>query len=452
MNDEFRCSFKCSLKSPFQSHVRNMTTTESSAFFDQRMTAIGLTDAEAAAVRAKGWTSLADYAFSSSYSPGQSDDKQFVDKVLIPVLGDADHPSGAKLRRLLFEAYTMSVGDLRSKLSRTADDPPLRLSVPERSARLSKLQRRLSGILIKDQFEPSHKLIDICVQMAEDDCIRYISWDELTERNQEVNGISKCVNMVSQVFKPDANGFLKSSQVSSSEFADLSTDLRLQSALQRRGFALDIAGICTYEEHQKIVDHFMRELQREPLHDFHKTSLEQVARADRFLFVKIAEMTRTGIKRDSVGSLPVELAMEQVRKDASFILLTMQMAKRAGGAANPSSGSDGKGDASKQDKKRKHEEKMAADQAAKKAKVAAKGGGKAASSSSVPGGRGKGKGKGPRMPLGLIGMDSSFNGKRLCFGYNLGTCSLVTDGLECKFGWHLCCRPGCGKPHSNENH
>ena len=429
-----------------------MTTTESSAFFDQRMSAIGLSDVEAAAVRAKGWTSLADYAFSSSYAPGQPDDSKFIEKVLIPVLGDENHPSGSKLRRLLFEAYTMSVGDLRSKLSRTADDPPLRLSVPERASRLNKLQRRLPGILIKDQFEPSHKLIDLCVQMAEDDCIHYISWDELTERNQEVNGISKCINIVAQVFKPDSNGFLKSSQPQTSEQADLSTDLRLQSALQRRGFALDMAGICTYEEHQKIVDHFMRELQREPLHDFHKTSLEQVARADRFLFVKIAEMTRTGLKRNLRGDLPVELAMIAVRMDPSFVLLTMQMAKRGGGAANQASGSDGKGDANKNDKKRKHEDKVAADQAAKKARLSAKGGGKASSSSNVPGGRGKGKSKGPRMPMGLIGMDSSFNGKRLCFGFNLGTCSLVAEGLECKNGWHLCCRPGCGKPHSNLNH
>jgi hypothetical protein len=434
-----------------------MTTTESSAYFDQRMAAIGLTGAEAAAIRAKGWTSLADYAFSSSWTPGQADDGKFLEKVVIPVLGDADHPSASKLRRLLFEAYTMSVGDLRAKLSRTAEDPPLRLSVPERAARMMKLQRRLPGLLIQDHLEPSHKLIDCFVQMSEDDCIHYVAWDELTERNQEVNGISKCTSLVAQVFKPDSNGFLKSSQAPVSEYADLSSDLRLLSALQRRGLAMDMAGLCMYECHQKIVDHFMRELQREPLHDFQKTSLEQVARADRFMFIRIAEMTRTGVKRDSAGDLPVENAMNDVRMDPAFVLLTMQMAMRSSGAGSGGGGSsaagvDPKTDQAKLDRKRKHEEKLAADQAAKKARLAAKGGGKS-SSSTVPGARAKGKGKGPRMPTGLIGMDSSTaDGKRLCFGFNLGTCALCAKGAECKNGWHLCCKPGCHKAHSMADH
>jgi hypothetical protein len=61
-----------------------------------------------------------------------------------------------------------------------------------------------------------------------------------------------------------------------------------------------------------------------------------------------------------------------------------------------------------------------------------------------------------KMPAALIGMcaksSSATQSKRLCFGFNLGTCSAVGPGQECSKGMHLCMKPGaggeaCSKPH-----
>jgi hypothetical protein len=216
---------------------------------------------------------------------------------------------------------------------------------------------------------------------------------------------------------------------------------------------MDIAGICSYERHQEIVDHFLRELQREPLHEFAATTLEQVSRADRYLFTRIADLSRNGLKRNVSGDLPVENSISRILLEPAFVLLTMQMAKRSssgggGGGGSVASASDAKIDSDKAAKKRKHEAKMASDQAAKQARMSAKGSGKSQSS-----GKAAGKGKGPRMPPGLIGMDSTTSdGKRLCFGYNLGTCTSCDDGDECSKGWHLCCKPKCHKAHPLQKH
>ena len=94
------------------------------------MTAFGIEQALQTRIRAAGWTTYAGYDFSTSYTPGQSDDAAFVTGVLIPILGAADHPAANKLRRLLFEAYTLAVQDLRSNMDRTADTGPRKVPQP----------------------------------------------------------------------------------------------------------------------------------------------------------------------------------------------------------------------------------------------------------------------------------------------------------------------------------
>ena len=425
-----------------------MATIDSKAFFDSRMAAIGLSDVEATAIRARGWTTLAEFAYSSAFTPGQQDDTKFIDDVVIPVLGAAQHGSVAKLRRLLYEAYTLSVAELKTKLTRTDSDPPIRMNMPERNSRLQKLRARLSGLSITESLEPSHKLVDTFVQMCEDDCIRYVPWEELTERAQEINGVVKDKEIVSG-FKPDAQGFLKAASESKSASADVTSDLRMKQALTRRGLAMDLAGLCSYETHQLLVEFFMREFLRPPLSDHSSTSLEQIKRADRHVFTRIAEHTLTGIRPTGAGVLPVQVAITAIMLEPTLAYLLMQLpssSKSVRANADP---------ADKADRKRKHDEMQAAQQAAKKAKMSGKkGSAKGSSSSNNPSPKAKGVGKGSaRLPTGLIGKSAvTADGRRKCFAFNLAGCSLAQAGGECSKGWHLCMEVGCDKPHCCADH
>jgi hypothetical protein len=428
-----------------------MATIESQAFFDNRMMAIGLTPAEATAVRTCGWTTLADFAFSSSWTPGQADDAQFVARVIVPVLGQDDHPAAAKLRRLMFEAYTLSVADMRTKVTRTAGDPPMRLSAPERAARMVKLQAKLVGLAIRDALEPSHSLVDAYCQMIEDDTLKYLPWDELTQRSQEVAGSKKDADVITQVWSPDASGVVRQHTQSSSDKADLTSDLKLKLALQRRGIAMEMAGLCTYSAHQVLVDVLLAEFMRPPLDGYTSVSLQQIQRADRQAFVKMAELTQAGLRLKPDGTLPVETAMTEVVTSTAFLFMLMQLPARAGASSSVPALQEMQ---SKQARKRKHEDNLAASHAAKAAKLAAAGA-KGRGAAAAAAGKGAGKAaKGSRMPAALIGCDSTKpDGARICFGYNLGTCTAaVAPGSACPQGLHCCCVKGCYASHAKPAH
>ena len=426
-----------------------MANIDSEAYFDARMTVVGLSPAEQAAVRARGWLTLATFAFASSWTPGQADEQQFLTKVVVPVLGAEDHISAPKLRRLMFEAYTLAVSDLRSKLTRTADDPPLRMSQPERHARMQKLRNRLTGLSLTEGLEPSHKLVDTFVQMSEDDSIRYVPWEELTERSQEIHGVVKDKAVTDLVLKPDNQGFLKSSVAGSHQFADLTSDLKLKQALTRRGLAMDLAGLCSYEQHQLLVDMFLREYLRPPIDDHRSTSLEQIKRADRHVFTRLAEHTMSGIRQQAGSLPPIEVALKLIMLEPtlSYLLMQGQVARSSGKGSNKQ-----EDPSDKAARKRKHEATMLSAQAAKAAKLAAKGG-KSKGASPSPAAVSKGKGKVAALPQALIGKQAlTSDGRRMCFSYNLGGCSLAADGGECTKGWHLCMESGCQQPHSCKNH
>ena len=95
-----------------------MSLVDSTAVFEGRARTIGLTDDVIQALGLRGWTTHATFAFAVATQPG-ADEQAFADGVLIPVLGQADHVAAPKLRRLFFEAHTLTSADLRRKVDST---------------------------------------------------------------------------------------------------------------------------------------------------------------------------------------------------------------------------------------------------------------------------------------------------------------------------------------------
>ena len=69
-----------------------------------------------------GWPTLGKYAFSSSYVPGQVDDSAFVKGVVKRLGLEEVDPRVAGLRRLFFEAYTVSASEMRRRSTRLNAD------------------------------------------------------------------------------------------------------------------------------------------------------------------------------------------------------------------------------------------------------------------------------------------------------------------------------------------
>ena len=66
------------------------------------------------------------------------------------------------------------------------------------------LKTRLQGLAIEEDLEPSDALIDKFNAMKEEVNLRFIAWDELTRRDEEIRSVKK-----NKIFETDSQGRLK---------------------------------------------------------------------------------------------------------------------------------------------------------------------------------------------------------------------------------------------------
>ena len=118
------------------------------------------------------------------------DEKPFPD-ALEEMLGSPPGDYLPVYRRLFYEAHTLAVQDLRSRLESRDGQEPRKLAMPERMERLSQLRAFLTGLTLDAQLEPSHTLVDREVSMAEDQSIHYLDLSLCTSRETEVNMLKK---------------------------------------------------------------------------------------------------------------------------------------------------------------------------------------------------------------------------------------------------------------------
>lgn len=104
---------------------------------------------------------------------------------------------------------------------------------------------------------------------------------------------------------PDTSGYLRKQVVWRERPADVSDTLKLRYALQRRGVALQMAKLCSYKVHQKLVTMFFRELERDPDRGFQQIGTDQLLQADMDFFTQAARLTRAGLGVNADGSLPL---------------------------------------------------------------------------------------------------------------------------------------------------
>jgi hypothetical protein len=394
-------------------------TANSTAVFLGRLQFLGLQDLEPLFVE-KGWATHNEFAFAAAYQPGNPDDSVFTTKVVIPLLGSADDPRCAKLRFLHFESFTLAVEELKRKSRHEDDDRPKKLPALERNERLDNVKAALTGLNIEGDLEPSYGLIDKFVAMQEDGTLRYLPWADLGRRDHEIRGFKK-----EDYWKVDTAGVLKQHSSLVEIQADTSSDLRLKSALQRRGIALQIAGLMTYKSHMVWVDKMFREYMRDPLYGYEKISLEQLARADSELFAELSELSRGQLNVSSFGKLALDALLPCAMADPRVSSLLVPLPARA----RPNKQEDPKD--AKEWKKREEWKKKDP-----------KGKGRGGKDKDKDKDKAKDKREQSILPKELKGLMPSYKGQKICFSYNLQGCKEITKDGACHRGLHLCARCG----------
>ena len=269
----------------------SLSYVDSKAMFRQRCNGSKLPPAITEKLTSKGWSTLALFARAPKVIPGQSGHEKAVQDMIDAVLGDDEKQHEAGLRRLRWEAWTLTAADLKKKIE-GPDETNRKLPTAEIGARLDTLAPKLAPLKLRGVLEPSCAAIQIFAGMREDGRLRYVEWCKLTTRAQEVNSTSEDSALKS--WKPDKQGIVREVAGGSDLKAATATDLDIQNALRRRGVCYAISELMSFEMHETIILWLFEAYQRDPPDGFQKVTLTQVAACDREIHLLLSEACRDG--------------------------------------------------------------------------------------------------------------------------------------------------------------
>jgi hypothetical protein len=206
---------------------------DSSATFFERMQYLEL-GAHGEHFKTIGWITFSKLAYATTYTPGGDEDK-YTEEITVKGLKDANHPDKGVLRRLFFEAYTLSAGDLKSQLESPTLDAPRVVPNAERLARRKRAAEQLPGLELKGELDISDALLDRTIDMYDRNGIYYLGLELCTKRQTSLMGPQK-----DRLWEPVPNavGTFQFRKVDDPTRANVDSQFSFTLALQRRALAL----------------------------------------------------------------------------------------------------------------------------------------------------------------------------------------------------------------------
>ena len=246
--------------------------------FSSKARQYGLSQAVLDSLSASGISTYSGLLFAVANAPGAIDDVRLQDKHL----GAAPSDGTLAFSRLLFEAGTFVVAELRSSVAGD-DDGGKKLTRQERASRTDALRLKLGAWPISGAFEPSNALVDAAFGMVTDSSVKYLSPSRCSSREQEI--ISE--RRDDTLFRLEASA-LKAARKPAQIKVDLGNELRLYQALSRRGVALEVAGVCSFAVHENYVRGLLEHLHRLPPPGYTAPGIDAVLSADRTVWQHVA--------------------------------------------------------------------------------------------------------------------------------------------------------------------
>ena len=142
-------------------------------------------------LKAKDITSFSALAFCVG-TPQQPPSEEEFRRFAISVAGNnVSLGMTSMLRRIHFEGSTLVVSHLKSQVTGDPSEPIRKLPLAEKRARAEDQQKRLPGVLIRHELEPSHSLIDAVAAACKSGCVKWIHPSLCAKRDDEVQMASK---------------------------------------------------------------------------------------------------------------------------------------------------------------------------------------------------------------------------------------------------------------------
>jgi len=449
---------------------------------------------------------LGAFGFATKFAPGNDDESPLEDLCrILHGLAPTDMPSMprmASVRRLYLEAYTLAMAELKRSIDAPSNEvglikrpsphgfnkykaliysvgfkaftkAPRPLPLLEREERQSNQKKRLAGVDLDGQCEPSHALIDKAASAFAKNQLTRIEWkdcqvrpllskalyqglipkapkghmglyrphwafQDCTSREQELTGIDE---VPSWRFDPTTGTFKKGP--GGEVLADNTSDLLWKMGMDRRGLAYDQASILSHSVHSKWVSEMITHKHRVPPHRYEVVSWNQLHDSDVEIFKLAGQRARGGIRPDAMGRKPLDDLFLKLMEDnrVTFFLMPLPLLPGAARQDSPADVSQAPAKRPKTGHPTSGGHQQAFNPGPQGQGKGKSGKGKGKSS------KGKGGGANRSLPQGLYKKTKS--GKAVCPDWNSqGGCSAGTmvQGLEqCPKGLHLCWATNCRK-------
>ncbi|CAE6939936.1 unnamed protein product [Symbiodinium natans] len=217
-------------------------------------------------------------------------------------------PVGAlsAVRRLMFECQTLCIAHVKASVD--GDERKCELVPAERTARIAAQKNRLQGLSLTGPLECSFASYGYVASMVEQDTPLYLEPHRFDTRAAEVSREKPGKEIVL-----DANKIAVRDQSQKHKCA-IQDPLSLSQALQRRSLACDLMSVCTYSKMQSWHGFLIERMQQPAPPGFRRPGIEQVLRADRAAWIRMAESVHS-LKRDASGELPLDKALDGLVSD-----------------------------------------------------------------------------------------------------------------------------------------
>ena len=279
-------------------------------------------------------TNLSALAFAVGTPQSPPSEAQFKE-FATGINNDTDMTFGelSMLRRLHFEASAIVMAELKSRATDTTGDGSRKLPTADKSARLLDQEKRLPGLRIRGELQPSFALVDMVSQMKDTNTILWIPPSKCSKRDAEIqNNLEEKPAVLSL-----EQQMVKLAATEEHITVDTSTDLQLQWALQRRGLAFDQCTLVSHETHEAWVQQLLGQLTRDAPAGFAKVTTSQIIRADRELFTLMAQEIQGTLQPNQRGELPMDLKLRELRTDPRVTMFLLPLPKSSAPAEKASS-------------------------------------------------------------------------------------------------------------------
>jgi len=320
-----------------------MALVDSEAAFEQRLNEVIPDGPSRRSIINAGITSFSSLAFSSGTPQSPPNDEAF------RTFADTVLPAGYNMavysafRRLHFEAATLVVAQLKQKVAGDGDEGKQKLPTVEKQSRLAEQKRRLTGIDIEGELQPSYALVDAVNGMIETSSVLWIAPSKSTSRDQEIQHGAKNLPSVVQLEQHT----LKLSSPAANFEADCSSTVQLQWCLQRRALALDQVRLSSWECQSKWINQLLTILNTPPPPGHARITLEQLIKADKQLWTELArKFTGAVVAATGANEPPFDEHILQLRNDPRVTMYLLPLPSFAKESKGPATSSGGTGNTS----------------------------------------------------------------------------------------------------------